>query len=150
MRHSRSALAFLFLAASLARAPAEDFDPTRFVGLDLPSAYAALGAPQEVFSFRGAQASQDNVVFYYPGFLYLFWYQNRVWQVRVDRRFARTVFGLSLGMSAEDVGLTVLRSVVPMGDSLYFDIDDGRYPLRVRLVIAGGVLSDLYVYRSDF
>jgi hypothetical protein len=33
---------------------------------------------------------------------------------------------------------------------LYFDVDEGKYPLRVRLVFSGDALCDLYVYRSDF
>ncbi len=143
----------LSLALSLSiltRISAEDFDPTRFIGLDLPAAVAARGLPQEMFTYRGAEEKQDNVVFYYPDFLYLFWYKDRVWQVRCDRRFTSTVFGLSLGASREQVERTSLRPLTPNGDSLYFDLNDGSFPLRVRLVFTASVLSDLYVYRSDF
>ena len=138
------------LFSILARASADDFDPTRFIGLDIPAAVAALGLPQEMFTWRGAEERQDNVVFYYPDFLYLFWYKNRVWQVRCDRRFTSTVFGLSLGASREQVERTSLRPLTPNGDSLYFDLSDGSFPLRVRLVFTASVLTDLYVYRSDF
>jgi hypothetical protein len=140
------ALFLLFLS----RVSADDFDPTHLVGLDLASAVAALGLPQEMFTFRGAEEKQDNVVFFYQDFLYLFWYKNRVWQVRCDRRFTSTVFGLTLGTSREQVERTFLRPLTPNGDSLYFDLGDGGFPLRVRLVFTASVLSDLYVYRSDF
>jgi hypothetical protein len=140
---------FLFLAI-LTRTSADDFDPTRFIGLDIPAAVAALGLPQEMFTYRGVKEKQDNVVFYYPDFLYLFWYKNRVWQVRCDHRFSSTVFGLALGASREQVERTSLRPLTPNGDSLYFDLSDGSFPLRVRLVFTASVLSDLYVYRSDF
>jgi hypothetical protein len=139
----------LFLSI-LTRISADDFDPTRFIGLDIPAAVAALGLPQEMFTYRGGEEKQDNVVFYYPDFLYLFWYKNRVWQVRCDRRFTSTVFGLTLGASREQVERTSLRPLAPNGDSLYFDLSDGSFPLRVRLVFTASVLSDLYVYRSDF
>ncbi len=127
-----------------------DFDPAQLIGLDLKTALDALGAPQEVLSFRGPEASQDNVVFYYPDFLYLFWYQNRVWQVRCDRRFSRPFLGVVMGMPREVIERTSQRQLIAKGDSLYFDLDDGKYPLRVRLVFTEGALSDLYVYRSDF
>jgi hypothetical protein len=139
----------LFLSV-LTRVSADDFDPTRFIGLDLPAAVAALGLPAEMFTWRGAEEREDNVVFYYPDFLYLFWYKNKVWQVRCDRRFASTVLGLTLGASREQVERTSLRTLTPNGDSLYFDLGDGSFPLRVRLVFTASVLSDLYVYRSDF
>jgi hypothetical protein len=131
-------------------AGAEDFDPTRFIGLDLPGIVSALGLPQGMFSYRAAEEKLDNVVFYYPDYLYLFWYRNKVWQVRCDRRFAGPVLGLTLGMSHEQVERASPRPLTPNGDSLYFDLDSESYPLRVRLVFTAGVLSDLYVYRSDF
>ncbi len=39
---------------------------------------------------RGAESWQDDVVFYFPTNLSVFWYQSRVWQVRFDRRYAST------------------------------------------------------------
>jgi len=139
----------LFISV-LARVSADDFDLVRLIGLDMPAAVAALGLPQQMFTWRGAEEREDNVVFYYPDFLYLFWYKDRVWQVRCDRRFASTVFGLTLGASREEVERTSLRTLTQNGDSLYFDLSDERFPLRVRLVFTASVLSDLYVYRSDF
>jgi hypothetical protein len=139
----------LFLFCGLLSAAAEDFDPTALIGTDLPGAVGALGLPQRMFSYRGVDDSQDNVVFYYPDYRYLFWYKDRVWQVRCDKRFVGQVMGLTLGMSRDDVEKTS-HQFVPDGDSLYFDLDGAKYPLRVRLVFAANVLTDLYVYRSDF
>jgi len=132
------------------REPTGDFDPSRYIGLDLKAALDALGSPQEVFSFRGPEESQDNVVFYYSDFLYLFWYRNRVWQVRCDRRFAKPLFGVAMRMPREVIERTSRRQLAARGDSLFFDLDEAKFPLRVRLVFSNGSLSDLYVYRSDF
>lgn len=129
---------------------AADFDLTQYIGLDLKSALETLGAPQEVFSHRGPEESLDDVVFYYPDYVYLFWYRNRVWQVRCDRRFVLPLFGVAMGMPREVIERTSTRQLSAKGDSLYFDVDDGKYPLRVRLVFSNDALSDLYVYRSDF
>jgi hypothetical protein len=149
MRAPLTLFVVLFVFSGLL-ASAEDFDPAPLIGLDLQGAVGALGLPQKMFAYRGVDGSQDNVVFYYPDYRYLFWYRDRVWQVRCDRRFAGLVFGLSLGMSREEVEKISSRQLVPNGDSLYFDLDGEKYPLRVRLVFAANLLTDLYVYRSDF
>jgi len=127
-----------------------DFDPAQYIGLDVKSALDALGAPQSVFSYRGQDDAQDNVVFFYPDFLYLFWYKDRVWQVRCDRRFARPLFGLAMGMPRDVAQRTASHQLIAKGDSLYFDLDDAKYPVRVRLVFTNDALSDIYIYRSDF
>ncbi len=129
---------------------AEQPEPASFIGLELSGAYDAFGPPQEVFPFRGQEEWQDNVVFFYPDFFYLFWYKNRVWQVRCDSRYKGAVFGLVMGMEKKVVLLLLDRPVQEQGDSLYFDVDVLKYPVRVRLVFSGGALSDAYVYRSDF
>ena len=141
-------LALLF--AVLAHASADDLDPTRFIGMDLRSAVDSLGLPRDMFTFRGEEETQDNVVFYYSDSLYLFWYRNRVWQVRCDHRFSGSVLGLSLGMSREEVERAFPATLTAVGDSLYFDLQGRSPPMRVRMVFTLKLLSDLYVYRSDF
>ncbi len=131
-------------------ASGEDFDPTRLIGMDLQSAFRAFGAPQEIFALQGVEVDEDNVVFFYPDFFYLFWYDNRVWQVRCDKRFTSRVLGYTLGMDRKAAETAGQRILSPLGDSLYFNMDTGEYPLRVRLVFEKDVLSDLYVYRSDY
>ena len=95
--------------------PAGDFDPTQLIGLDLKAALDTLGTPQEVFSFRGQDDTEDNVVFFYSDYLYLFWYRNRVWQVRCDHRFARPLFGLAMGMPREVIERTSAHPLIPRG-----------------------------------
>jgi hypothetical protein len=129
---------------------AQELDPSSPIGMDPKTAMTAFGPPQEVFPFRGSETWQDNVVFFYADFTYLFWYGNRVWQVRYDGRFAGKPFGLSFGMSRDDVRAVIRRQFLETDDSLYFDIDEGKFPIRVRLVFGAERLSDVYVYRSDF
>ena len=150
MRPSSTLLAALLLLSALGRASAEDFQPLPLIGLEIKDAVAACGLPEEMFSFRGTEENLDNVVFYYPDHRYLFWYKNRVWQVRCDRRFTGTVFGLTLGMTREQVEKAAPWVLIPNGDSLYFDLTERGFPVRVRLVFTSSVLNDIYVYRSDF
>ena len=91
------------------------------------------------------------MVFYYPDHMYLFWYKDRVWQVRWDRRSTTGFRGVVPGMSRQEVEAVVTeRPLMDSGDSLYFDLVAQSFPVRVRLVFAGSGLSDIYVYRSDF
>jgi hypothetical protein len=142
-------LAFFFFAAALPAA-ADDVDPTRYIGMDLPTAVTALGLPQQMFTWRGSDEKRDNVVFYYANQLYLFWFRDRVWQVRFDRRYAGPLFGLTFGTPREVVNASIPKTALASGDSLFFDIDNPTFPMRVRLVFTDGMLSDMYVYRSDF
>ncbi len=138
------------LGVSAACLAAEDFDPAAMIGMSPAEVFAAWGAPQQVFTERGAADGEEDAVFFYPDCTYLFWHGNRVWQVRCDRRFTGTVFGLSLGMSRDRVTERIGDGLSQRGSSLYFDIPGGSYPTRVRLVFYGDDLSDVYVYRSDF
>ena len=151
MRHR--ALVALLLLASACAAPlgADSVEAAQVIGMSLKSVVATLGLPQDMFTFRGSDESQDDVVFYYPDHLYLFWYKDRVWQVRYDRRATAVVHGVSLGMSRPEVEAAVPeRPLVESGDSLYFDLSTDSFPVRVRLVFAGSAVTDIYVYRSDF
>lgn len=126
------------------------FDPLPLIGMDPSSALQAFGPPREIFPFRGVEKGEDNVVFFYDDYLYIFWFRSRVWQVRFDRRFDGEVLGLSLGMRREQVERASTRALISAGDSLYFDVAGARYPVRVRLMFDSDALSDIYVYRSDY
>jgi len=150
MKCCTPAFLLALLLVHVVPAAADGGEPTRAIGMELKSAVETFGLPQSMFSFRGSEEARDDVVFYYPDHMYLFWYKDRVWQVRYDRRSTAVVHGVSLGMSRQEVEAAVPeRPLVANGDSLYFDLA-GSYPVRVRLAFAGSSLTDIYVYRSDF
>jgi hypothetical protein len=141
-------VAFLALAAVAANAgPA---GPTELIGMDPAQAFAALGAPAGIFTPRGAVPNEDDVVFFYPDFRYVFWFGNRVWQVSYDRRYAGSVLGFSIGMGRAEAEAAAPGRLQESGGSLFLSVDTGRFPLRVRLALAEGRVSDIYVYRSDW
>ena len=151
MRHRLLPALLLFAAVAAGPLHADSMEATRVIGMSLTSVVTELGLPQSMFTYRGADESQDDVVFYYPDHSYLFWYKDRVWQVRYDRRATAVVHGVSLGMSRAEVQAVVSeRPLVESGDSLYFDLDGTSFPIRVRLVFAGSSVTDIYVYRSDY
>jgi len=134
------------------RALADSVEADGVIGMQLKPVVDAFGLPQSMFTFRGSDETRDDVVFFYSNdHVYLFWYKDRVWQVRYDRRATTVVHGVSIGMSREAVQAAVSeRPLVNSGDSIYFDLDAGTFPVRVRLVFTADAVSDIYVYRSDF
>jgi hypothetical protein len=126
------------------------FDPLPLLGMDAAAALDSFGPPREVFPVRGAGEGEDDVVFFYDSFMYLFWFQSRVWQVRFDRRFSGSVLGVAIGMSRAEVESACGGRLAAQDDCAYFDIPGCPCPARVRVVFEEGSASDIYVYRSDW
>jgi hypothetical protein len=145
-------LASVILLLAGRPAGADPVEAPEVIGMQLKPVVDAFGLPQSMFTFRGSDETRDDVVFFYTtDHMYLFWYKDRVWQVRFDRRATATVHGVSLGMNRAGVEAAVVeRPLVSSGDSLYFDLDGTSIPVRVRLAFTGDAVSDIYVYRSDF
>jgi hypothetical protein len=139
--------------AGWAQEPArQELDLPALVGLTLPEALARFGAPEQVFAARGEESWQDDVVFYYPDHLYLFWYQSRVWQVRVDELHAGGFLAsraLAMGARREEVLGLLGPPMRELDESLVYHLEDRGYPVRLRLYFRDGRLADAYCYRGD-
>jgi hypothetical protein len=140
---------FLLILLANSLTAQESLDLPALIGLTLEEAFQNLGAPAQVYAVRGSQEGQDDVVFYYANHLYLFWFQNRVWQVRSDRRFAGEVFSLTMGASPQQVTRIMGRPLKEFEDSLVFHIEDRGYPVQARFYFEDGALNDVYCYRGD-
>jgi hypothetical protein len=127
----------------------EALDLSVLIGLTLEEAYQSLGVPLEVYPLRGTEPGQDDVVFYYPRHLYLFWFQNRVWQARTDGRYQGTVFSVTMGASRQRVLEVMGRPFRELEDSLVFHIEDRGYPVQARFYFENERLSDVYCFRGD-
>lgn len=144
---SRWAL-LLVLAGAALPLGAQSTDPTAWLGLTPAQAYDLRGAPAEVFP----QALGDQrwqVVHYYSDHSYLFWSQNHVWQVRLDKLWAGGWNGLTMGQSRDDV-VTHLGKPTAEGDTwAIWSLPYQTFPRKLRLVFADGLLVDAYLYRSE-
>ena len=96
--------------------------------MDPSAALAAFGPPREIFPLRGLEEAEDDVVFFYDESLYMFWYRNRVWQVRFDRRFERRVLGLTMGMSRTEVEQACPAPLLAVGGFAVFRRGGLRLP----------------------
>jgi len=127
-----------------------DDDPAPLLGLGLAEAVSLYGPPASVFAVRGEEAWQDDVAFRYaPGYT-LFLYGDRLWQLRFAAPYAGSVYGLFVG-DAADKACSLLGEPYERGnDFLVYRMPYRGYPVCLRLDLANGRLSDIYVYRADF
>jgi hypothetical protein len=133
-------------------APGAPLEAPALIGLGLADVFARLGAPAEVLAVRGPSPGEDDVVFYYPQHLYLFWFQNRVWQVRFDRRHDGAPFAVRMGSTRSQVAEALGPLGPPLGelpDGVVYQLEDRGYPVRLRLYFEEDRLVDLYCYRAD-
>jgi len=143
------ALLLLLAASSAPAQTVEGEELPELVGLTLAESLERLGAPAEVFALRGEEAWQDDVVFFYPQHLYLFWYQNRVWQVRLDAGYEGRFLGLGMGSRRAEVLAALGSPMKELPDSLIYQLEDRGYPVRLRLYFEEERLVDAYCFRAD-
>jgi hypothetical protein len=124
-------------------------DVASIVGINLAQAGERYGTPAHVFVVRGDEPWQDDVVFRYASGLYLFWYEDTVWQVRLDLHFTGEFLQLRMGASREQVRELLGKPWGEEEDALVYDLEDRGYPLRLRLYFDNDLLMDAYCYRGD-
>lgn len=129
-------------------------EPLTLIGLGVSEIFKYSESPEEIFPNRGIEEDEDNVVFYYPGGIYLFIYQNRVWQVRYDRTYTKSLLDAEMGMDRSQILIdSRAEGYVPLSegdDFLTFQIFSVPYPVRIKMYFEEEKLDDLYVYRADF
>ncbi len=134
-------------ASATAQRPVEPYrtDPSVLLGATLEQTIGALGVPKGVRSARGAEAWQDDVVFIYDT-VELYWFQDRVWQVRTN-----AAYGLKTGDSRETAEAALGEPLRRYESDFVYQRPSRAWPLRLRLRFGehGGV-TDFYVYRADF
>ena len=128
-------------------APAGAFrsDPSVLLGATLGYVLGALGPPASVRSARGPEAWQDDVVFIYDT-VELYWFQDRVWQVRTN-----AAYGLRTGDSREAVLAALGEPLKRYESDFVYQRPSRAWPLRLRLRFGeAGEVVDFYLYRADF
>jgi hypothetical protein len=124
--------------------PGQHDEPFSFIGMKLDELVKRFGPPQTVFSARGSETWQDDVVFVYDeGDFYI--YLDRVWQVGV-----KSVYGIKTGDAKTVVMLVLGEGVQDRGDHLVYPFYDLAWPLSLRVNFGADRISAIFVYRSDY
>jgi hypothetical protein len=125
-------------------------DPSLLLGMDLKQAIDRFGLPDAMYSARGGEAWQDDVVFQYSGGFSLFWYSGRVWQVRLSSAYPASAFGVFIGDAPDKIVSLLGQPFMSAEGSYLFNLPGRNYPIRMRAYVKAGKVADLYVYRADF
>jgi len=145
MKQKILVLVFFLTAFSFYRIyPLEWDEQFSLVGLKLSDLIANFGPPGTVYAARGVELWQDDVVFQYTGKDF-FIYKDRVWQVKFS-----SVFGISLNDPKQAAILKLGATAVDNGDHALLPISGGDWPLMIRVNFSNGLVSAIYVYRSDY
>jgi hypothetical protein len=125
-------------------------DPAALLGLSVAEVLGRWGAPESAYAVRGEEAWQDDVAFRYADGYTLFLYGERLWQVRLAQPYAGSTYGLFLGDPIEKAYSLLGEPYERDGDTFVYRMPYQGYPVRLRLDLPDGKLSDIYVYRADF
>ncbi|MDR1971714.1 MAG: hypothetical protein LBQ46_07310 [Treponema sp.] len=118
--------------------------PETLIGLTLEDLYARFGVPQAVHAVRGGEVWQDDVVLVYPqGDFYIF--RDRVWQLGIP-----SARGIRVGDRRELVVLALGEGVREGEDCFILQLSNRPWPVSLRVNMDSGLVSGIFVYRSDF
>ena len=141
----------LFATTTDASTPVADL-PQTWLGMKPEEAYRLLGAPAEISAVADA-TGHLHVIHYYPNYTYLFWYDNHVWQVRLDKRYTGQFLGLTMGMAQAAVTAAMNKQLGPElasgPDWAVWGLPYQIFSRRLKLVFEGGKLVDAFFYRGD-
>lgn len=121
-----------------------------YIGFTPKELINELGAPAWVLPQRGDRAQEDDVMFFYNERIYIYFNQNRVWQMRVDESYTGTVLKLKLGDDISVVREILGEPLEERENSFIYRRPDQGYPVILRLYFSGEKLNDIYMYRGDY
>ena len=120
------------------------------LGTSLDEAFRSFGVPRKVYSARGDASWQDDVVFEYAEGFSLFWYKDRVWQLRFGPEFRLKFRDAGPGSSREEIEALMGKPFHAEDDWMLYHFAGQGFPLRLRLFFGEKGLEDIYIYRGDF
>ncbi len=153
MRFYRIVLIPVFFACFMVSGFSQEnmpISPEQYIGMEPDEVWNTFGPPTHLFSRRGDNAAEDDVVFYRSG-LYLYWFQNRIWQVRADRNYSGFLAGIRIGDSLDSVLEKYPDLLSKTAESIIIEINRDIYPVRLRLALdSQGTVNDMYLFRGDY
>jgi hypothetical protein len=127
-----------------------DLEPALNLLGESPSVLCSYpGAPDALYSLRGESIGQDDVVFQYNDGFSLFFFRNRVWQVRAVPSYPLPGT-LQFFLPRERVKALYGEPFSEDKDSFMYLLPDRGFPVRLRLFFGDDGMDDIYLYRADF
>ncbi len=126
---------------------------TELIGVPPSEIIERYGAPDRLFVEQTASDADHFVVFLYADYRYFYFFENEVWQMRVDERSQHSLYGVSIGDMIENVAFEIGAPEWnrDSGESASFTLSGHDHPLELRVYVDGdGMIYDIYLYRMDF
>lgn len=121
------------------------------IGFRLSQLMEELGSPRSVMPSRGEEAFQDTVIFYYPDHSYAYLLDDRVWQIRLDRRFQGIACGVRMGLDKAAVQAILGPPAEDRDTWMRWDLPEtGGWPMELILYFGARGLEDFYLRRGDY
>ena len=119
-------------------------EPFTFVGMTLPDLFLRFGPPQSVYTARGQEHWQDDVVFTYSeGDFYV--YRDRVWQVGL-----KSAYGMKIGDIKAVAILLFGENARDEGDYILYSFPSSNWPVSLRVNFTDNKVSAIFLYRPDY
>lgn len=147
---------FLFLfsyitAQKVPGVPADISDYASYLGMTIDQVQDKFGSPSQMFVYQGEEDRNGSVVFYFQDSFYLFWADDRVWQLRMDDRFADPEQVSLKGQSRQLILAEWGEPLLQNDSMILYDLPDADFPIRCALYFSeADTLIDLYLFRSDY
>jgi hypothetical protein len=127
-----------------------DDDPSTYLGLGLADLLSRFGVPSSVCAIRGDEAWQDDVAFIYASGYSLFVYGDKIWQLRLTKPYAGSIYGLFIGDPSSKALSILGQPYEASPNALAYRMPYKSYPVKLRLVLQDDRIIDAYLYRADF
>lgn len=144
-------LLFLLVLAPLGAQTYLPLPEARVLGMTPAEAIAEFGPPRSMYIQEAEEALFRDIVFFYPDYSYLYWFEDRVWQIRFDQRHLDPLLGLKMGDRQDAARQLLGEPIFEDAGELVYALDIRAFPARLRLLfdpLKG--LHEIYIYRSDF
>ncbi len=110
-----------------------------------------LGAPDNMMVYQGQEDAFGSVVFEYDDSPTLFWIDNRVWQLRLDRDFLLANIPALSEITRDSLLRDGSSPYLQEEDLLVFNLEDAAFPTGCAFYFSQeGILEDLYIFRRDY
>lgn len=126
------------------------FTLDQYIGLTPAEVLDTFGPPDYLYSERGQREEEDDIVFFYNTRLYIYFNQNRVWQLRVDKEYSMDVLDIKIGDSLKVVKDFLGEPYKEYEDSSVYRRPDAGYPLFLRIYYIDNMVNDIYLFRGDY
>lgn len=121
-----------------------------YIGYTPAEIIATFGAPDYIYSDRGAREEEDDIIMFYENRLYIYLNQNRVWQLRVDENFKDSVLKVNIGDKRDTVLEILGEPYKTYDDSTVYQRPDAGFPIFLRIYYNLDKVNDIYLFRGDY